>query len=104
MVSLQYLADEFIPGATLMIEVRNLTKWYGRVLAVDDVSFSVRKGTVVGFLGPNGAGKSTTLKIITCYLPATSGSVEVDGHSVLSESLEVRAKIGYMPEAVPLYP
>jgi gliding motility-associated transport system ATP-binding protein len=87
-----------------MIEVRNLTKWYGRVLAVDDVSFSVRKGTVVGFLGPNGAGKSTTLKIITCYLPATSGSVEVDGCSVLSDSLEVRSKMGYMPEAVPLYP
>ena len=57
-----------------MIEVRNLTKWYGNVLAVDNISFDVVKGTIVGFLGPNGAGKSTTLKIITCYQPATSGT------------------------------
>ncbi len=87
-----------------MIEIRNLTKWYGRVLAVDNISFDVNKGTIVGFLGPNGAGKSTTLKIITCYLPATSGKVTVDGCDVLSESLAVRRKIGYMPESVPLYP
>ncbi len=87
-----------------MIEVKNLTKWYGRVLAVDDISFSVEPGHVVGFLGPNGAGKSTTLRILTCYQPATSGSAKVAGHDVLSESLEVRRKVGYMPENVPLYP
>jgi len=87
-----------------MIEVKNLTKWYGNVLAVDNVSFHVDKGTIVGFLGPNGAGKSTTLKIMTCYLPATSGKVTIDGFDVLSQSLEVRQRIGYMPEAVPMYP
>ena len=87
-----------------MIDVTNLTKWYGRVLAVDDVSFHVEKGSIVGFLGPNGAGKSTTLKIITCYLSATSGTVTVGGHNVLTDSLAVRREIGYMPEAVPLYP
>ncbi len=87
-----------------MIEVENLTKWYGRVLAVDRISFGVKKGQVVGFLGPNGAGKSTTLKILTCFLPATSGRVKIAGHDVLSESLAVRRQIGYMPENVPLYP
>lgn len=87
-----------------MIDVKHLTKWYGRVLAVDDVSFHVAKGQIVGFLGPNGAGKSTTLKVLTCYLPATSGKVTIAGHDVLSESLAVRRNVGYMPEAVPLYP
>jgi ABC-2 type transport system ATP-binding protein len=87
-----------------MIDVKHLTKWYGRVLAVDDVSFHVAKGRIVGFLGPNGAGKSTALKVLTCYLPATSGKVTVAGHDVLSESLAVRRNVGYMPEAVPLYP
>ena len=87
-----------------MIKVRNLTKWYGNVLAVDNISFDVSKGTIVGFLGPNGAGKSTTLRIITCYQPATSGTVTLDGHDVLAESIEVRRRIGYMPESVPLYP
>ena len=87
-----------------MIKVRNLTKWYGNVLAVDNISFDVSKGTIVGFLGPNGAGKSTTLRIITCYQPATSGTVTLDGHDVLVESIEVRRRIGYMPESVPLYP
>ncbi len=86
-----------------MIKVKNLTKWYGPVLAVDNISFEIPKGKIVGFLGPNAAGKSTTLKIITCYLPATSGHVTVAGHDVLSESLQVRQKIGYMPETVPLY-
>jgi ABC-2 type transport system ATP-binding protein len=85
-----------------MIEVRNLSKWYGPVLAVDDLSFDVPDGQVVGFLGPNGAGKSTTLKILTCYLPASSGSATIDGKDVLSESLEVRRRVGYMPEHVPL--
>ncbi len=87
-----------------MIEAKHLTKWYGPVLAVDDISFQVEKGRIVGFLGPNGAGKSTTLKILTCYIPATSGKVTIAGHDVLSESLEVRRNVGYMPEAVPLYP
>ncbi len=87
-----------------MIDVKNLTKWYGRVLAVDDISFHVDERKVVGFLGPNGAGKSTTLKILTCFLPATSGTATVAGHDVLSESLAVRRKIGYMPENVPVYP
>ncbi len=87
-----------------MIDVKHLTKWYGRVLAVDNISFRVPKGAVVGFLGPNGAGKSTTLKIITCYLPASHGKVTVNGCDVLSDSLAVRRQIGYMPEAIPLYP
>ena len=87
-----------------MIDVKHLTKWYGRFLAVDDISFHVDKGSVVGFLGPNGAGKSTTLKVLTCYHPATAGKVTIAGHDVLEESLQVRRQIGYMPEAVPLYP
>ncbi len=87
-----------------MIDVKNLTKWYGNVLAVDDISFHIAKGQIVGFLGPNGAGKSTTLKILTSYLPATSGKATVAGHDVLSESLQVRRNVGYMPESVPLYP
>lgn len=87
-----------------MIDVKHLTKWYGRVLAVDDISFHVDKGMIVGFLGPNGAGKSTTLKVLTSYQPATSGKVSIAGHDVLEDSLAVRRNIGYMPEAVPLYP
>jgi len=87
-----------------MIKVRNLTKWYGRTLAVSDISFRVGEHTVVGFLGPNGAGKSTTLRILTCYQPATSGSATVGGFDVFSESRKVREIIGYMPENVPLYP
>lgn len=86
-----------------MIDVKHLTKWYGSVLAVDDISFHVGQGRIVGFLGPNGAGKSTTLKIITCYLPASGGTVTVNGLDVLSDSLAVRRQIGYMPENVPLY-
>ncbi len=87
-----------------MIDVEHLTKWYGRILAVDDISFHVDPGQIVGFLGPNGAGKSTTIKILTCYLPATSGAASVAGHDVLTESLEVRRRVGYMPESVPVYP
>ncbi len=87
-----------------MIEVKNLTKWYERTLAVDDVTFEVSAGSVVGFLGPNGAGKSTTLRILTCFIPATSGSATVAGFDVFRQSLEVRSRIGYMPENVPLYP
>lgn len=86
-----------------MISVRNLIKYYGSTLAVDNVSFEVEKGTVVGFLGPNGAGKSTTVRIITCYLSPSSGTALVDNYDVQTDSLEVRKKIGYLPENAPLY-
>jgi ABC-2 type transport system ATP-binding protein len=87
-----------------MIEVERLTKHYGPVTAIRDVSFSVAPGHIVGFLGPNGAGKSTTMRILSCFMPASSGSARVAGHDVFRESLEVRRRIGYLPESVPLYP
>ncbi len=87
-----------------MIRVENLTKWYGAVKAVDDISFHIREGEIVGFLGPNGAGKTTTLRILTCFMPASSGSAAVAGHDVFTQSMEVRRQIGYLPESVPLYP
>jgi ABC-2 type transport system ATP-binding protein len=87
-----------------MIEVRNIFKRYGATLAVNDVSFSVGKGEIVGFLGPNGAGKSTTLKILTGYVVADSGSVLVNDRDVLEDSLGVRQSVGYLPETTPLYP
>jgi ABC-2 type transport system ATP-binding protein len=86
-----------------MIKVENLTKRYGGVTAVDDISFEVGKGEIVGFLGPNGAGKSTTMKMLSCYLPPTSGRAEVAGFDVFKDSLRARERIGYMPEHVPLY-
>jgi ABC-2 type transport system ATP-binding protein len=86
-----------------MIEVERLTKHYGPVTAIRDVSFSVAPGQIVGFLGPNGAGKSTTMRILSCFMPASSGSALVAGHDVFRESLEVRRRIGYLPESVPLY-
>ena len=86
-----------------MIEVDNLTKYYGTKLALDKVSFTVKKGEVLGFLGPNGAGKSTAMKIITCYLSPTEGTVKVDGLDVFDDSLEVRKRLGYLPETPPLY-
>jgi ABC-2 type transport system ATP-binding protein len=86
-----------------MIEVERLTKHYGPVTAIRDVSFSVAPGQIVGFLGPNGAGKSTTMRILSCFMPASSGSARVAGHDVFRESLEVRRRIGYLPESVPLY-
>lgn len=86
-----------------MITVRNLIKRFGDVEAVRDISFEVEKGEVMGFLGPNGAGKTTTLRTLTGYLPATSGTVLVDGLDVLRDSLKVRQRIGYLPETVPLY-
>ncbi|QPJ62123.1 MAG: ATP-binding cassette domain-containing protein [Candidatus Nitronauta litoralis] len=86
-----------------MIEVENLTKSYGPRLAVDRLTFQVNQGEVVGFLGPNGAGKSTTMNILCSILPATSGSVRVHGHDVFENPLEVRRKIGYLPENPPLY-
>src|SRR5262245_8150094 len=86
-----------------MIEVRNLTKHYGPVTAIRDVSFAGAPGEVVGFLGPNGAGKSTTMRILSCFMPASSGSARVAGYDVFTESMEVRKRIGYLPESVPLY-
>ena len=87
-----------------MIHVRNLTRRFGDVVAVDDISFDVDHGQIVGFLGPNGAGKTTTIRILTGYLPATQGTARVADHDVLRESLAVRRTIGYLPENVPLYP
>ena len=86
-----------------MIEVNNLSKRYGRHLAVRDVSFSVAKGEIIGFLGPNGAGKTTTLRMLTGYLPPSSGSATVAGFDIFRQSIEARKRIGYMPENVPLY-
>jgi ABC-2 type transport system ATP-binding protein len=86
-----------------MIEVDHLTKYYGPSPAVQDISFTVQQGEILGFLGPNGAGKSTTMRIITGYLPATSGTVRVAGVDVGENSLEVRRHVGYLPETVPLY-
>ena len=87
----------------VMIEVEGLTKNYGPFRAVDKVSFSVRRGEVLGFLGPNGAGKSTTMKMLTCYLSPTAGRAKVAGHDVFDESIEVRRRIGYLPEDTPIY-
>ncbi|HLP55592.1 MAG TPA: gliding motility-associated ABC transporter ATP-binding subunit GldA [Fluviicola sp.] len=87
----------------MSIEVKNLTKYYGAQAAVNDISFNVGKGEIVGFLGPNGAGKSTTMKIITGFIPATEGLVNVCGMSVEEQSLETRKRIGYLPENNPLY-
>jgi ABC-2 type transport system ATP-binding protein len=86
-----------------VIEVENLSKFYGPVPALRHVSFSVDQGEIVGFLGPNGAGKTTTLRILTCFMPPTSGVARVAGLDCQQNSLEVRAKIGYLPENVPLY-
>ncbi|QJW96965.1 ABC transporter ATP-binding protein [Frigoriglobus tundricola] len=90
--------------ATPAIDVKNLTKNYGPVLAVDDVSFQVQPGELVGFLGPNGAGKSTCMRILTTWLPASSGYAWLSGFDVMYQSMEVRQRIGYLPESVPLYP
>ena len=87
-----------------MIEVNNLTKQFGHKIAVDDLSFSVGKGEVLGFLGPNGAGKSTTMRIITGFLPATRGDVKICGIPVADQPEDAKRKIGYLPESAPLYP
>jgi len=87
-----------------MIEVENLTKRYGRHTAVDGISFRVNKGEILGFLGPNGAGKTTTMRILTCYLPATEGTARVAGFDVFEQPLEVKRRVGYIPETPPLYP
>ena len=86
-----------------MIEITNLTKTFGKRKAVDDISFRVEKGEVVGFLGPNGAGKTTTMSMITGFLSYTEGSIKVDGLEVVEHPDEVKKKIGYLPEQPPLY-
>ena len=86
-----------------IIEVENLTKRYGDTVAVDNISFKVNEGEILGLLGPNGAGKTTTMRVLTCFMPATSGTARVAGFDVFSQSLDVRKRIGYMPENVPMY-
>jgi ABC-type dipeptide/oligopeptide/nickel transport system ATPase component len=86
-----------------VIEVRNLTKKYGKARGVEELTFTVDKGEILGFLGPNGAGKTTTMRIITGYLAATSGTVKVDGFDVFEDAMETRRRIGYLPENPPLY-
>lgn len=87
----------------MSIVVKHLTKYYGDQAAVDNISFEAKKGEILGFLGPNGAGKSTTMKVITTFIPSTEGSVEVCGMDITKHSIEVRKKIGYLPENNPLY-
>ena len=86
-----------------MIEAEKLTKYYEKVAAIEDVSFTVEKGEIVGFLGPNGAGKTTTMRILAGFLPPSSGTARVAGYDILTNSLQVRRRIGYLPENVPLY-
>ena len=86
-----------------MIEVQDLTKFFGNKAAVDHISFSVNKGEILGFLGPNGAGKTTTMRVLTGYLPATGGTAKIAGFDVFDDSMEVRRRIGYLPENPPLY-
>jgi ABC-2 type transport system ATP-binding protein len=93
----------FESGEKASIEVENLSKFYGEFKALDNVTFTIRAGEIVGFLGPNGAGKTTTMKILTCFMGASSGKVRVAGYDVNDQSLEVRKRVGYLPETVPLY-
>jgi ABC-2 type transport system ATP-binding protein len=87
-----------------MIKVENLTKRYARTTAVDHVSFHVEKGQIVGFLGPNGAGKTTTMRMLTCFMPPTEGTAQVAGYDILEHPMEVKRRIGYLPETPPVYP
>ncbi|HVO99586.1 MAG TPA: ATP-binding cassette domain-containing protein [Bryobacteraceae bacterium] len=87
-----------------MIKVEGLTKRYARNIAVDNISFEVEKGQIVGFLGPNGAGKTTTMRVLTCFMPPTSGTASVAGYDVQENPMEVKRRIGYLPETPPLYP
>src|SRR6266536_5997292 len=87
-----------------MIEVQGLTKRFGTTPAVADVTFSVRRGEIVGFLGPNGAGKTTTMRVLTGFLPPSEGTARVGGHDIVSRSRQARASLGYLPESAALYP
>jgi len=87
-----------------MIEVKNLTKRFGQILAVDDLSFTVGKGEIVGFLGPNGAGKTTTLNMMTGYLAPTEGTITINGHDIVENPTDAKAQIGYLPDNPPIYP
>src|SRR4051794_35815719 len=87
-----------------MIKVEGLTKRYARTVAVDDISFEVEKGQIVGFLGPNGAGKTTTMRVLTCFLPPTAGKATIAGFDVLENPQDVKKRIGYLPETPPVYP
>ena len=91
------------PAEDAMIEVQDLTHYYGPMPAVENVNFTVRRGEILGFLGPNGAGKTTTMRILTGFMPPTRGSVTLDGYDVVEKSLEVRKRVGYLPESVPLH-
>src|SRR5512133_2634367 len=86
-----------------MIKVDGLTKRYARTVAVDNISFEVEKGQIVGFLGPNGAGKTTTMRVLTCFLPPTGGTANVAGYDVIEQPMEVKRRIGYLPETPPVY-
>ena len=101
MAPLRFAED---PTQKIMIKVEGLTKRYPRTLAVDNVSFEVEKGQIVGFLGPNGAGKTTTMRVLTCFLPPTEGRAEVAGFDVTTHAMDVKKRIGYLPESPPLYP
>ena len=92
-----------MPSDTILVEVHNLVKTYGPLRAVNDLSFTIKAGEIVGLLGPNGAGKSTTMKMLTCYLAPTSGSASIAGINVNDDALEVRKHIGYLPEHAPIY-
>ena len=94
---------EDIQSENTMIEVRDLTHYSGPMPAVENVNFSVRRGEILGFLGPNGAGKTTTMRILTGFMPPTRGSITLDGYDVVEKSLEVRKRVGYLPESVPLH-
>ena len=87
-----------------MIEVKDLTKRYGPITAVDNISFRVERGEILGFLGPNGAGKTTTMRVITGYMPPTEGRVIVAGFDVLDQPIDAKKRTGYLPETPPLYP
>ncbi len=87
-----------------MIKVEGLSKRYARTVAVDNISFEVEKGQIVGFLGPNGAGKTTTMRVLTCFLPPTAGTANVAGFDVIEQPMEVKKRIGYLPETPPVYP
>lgn len=102
-MNLRLAPNPYFCTLLVSIEVQNLSKRYGSQLAVNDISFSIGTGEIVGFLGPNGAGKSTTMKMLTCFIPPTSGTASVCGYSIAEESLKVRSVVGYLPEHNPLY-